>query len=266
MHLMAYILDTTSINMKKTIKLFWHILPLLLLCVKVSAQSSPVSSGGEASGSGGTASYTLGQVVFSSYSTKGGYIIEGVQQAYTDVELPISLLAFNATVTNNRQVALSWLTVSESNNQYFTIERSTDGVSFSMAIKVKGKGDKTSNQNYDAVDASPVSGISYYRLKQTDIDGRSTYSKSIKVNITASEGELSAYPNPTTTILNLRITDAVSKKLIYLIYSIDGKLIEQQKISTDLTAISTSKLINGTYLLQVKQNGATIKSFKIIKN
>ena len=64
MRLMAYILDTTSINMKKIIKLFCHTLLLVLLYVKVSAQSSPVSSAGEAVGSGGTASYSLGEVVF----------------------------------------------------------------------------------------------------------------------------------------------------------------------------------------------------------
>ena len=114
-------LDTTSKFMKKIIRLLFSTCLLLPLCTAmVSAQVSPVSSAGEARGSGGTASYSLGEVVFSSYSTKGGYIIEGVQQAYTNVELPISLLEFNATVTSNKQVALSWLTVSENNNQYFT--------------------------------------------------------------------------------------------------------------------------------------------------
>ena len=252
--------------MKKIIKLLCYSFLLLLSFIRVSAQMSPVSSGGEAIGSGGTASYSMGEVLFSSYTTSQGYIIEGVQQAYTDVELPISLLEFNATVTSSKQIAFSWITVSERNNQYFTIERSIDGISFSAVIKVKSKGNNLSNQSYNAMDASPNSGISYYRLKQTDIDGKNTYSKSIGVNITTSGGELSAYPNPTTTILNLRVSDATYKKLTYVMYTIDGKLIDEQKIKNDLTAIPTSKLVNGIYLLQIKQNNTTVKTFRVIKN
>ncbi len=253
--------------MKKTLKLFCYTALLLqLFTIEVNAQSSPVSSGGQAIGSGGTASYSLGEVVYTSHSSTNGYLIEGVQQAYTNAELPISLLEFNANVTSNKQIALSWITLSEFNNLYFTVERSTDGLSFSDVIKVDSKSNSANNQKYETTDASPCNGISYYRLKQTDVDGKSTYSKNIKVNIIPSEGELSAFPNPTTTILNLTIREAASKKLVYIIYTLDGKRIVEQKITNDLTTIPTSKLVNGAYLLQVKQNGTTIKTFRIIKN
>lgn len=253
--------------MKKILKLLCCAILLLPLCVtEVNAQSSPVSSGGEAVGSGGTASYSLGEVVYTGHTSVGGYVIEGVQQAYTSVELPISLLEFNASATSSKQIALSWITVSETSNQYFTIERSVDGVSFSDVIEVDSKGNNLGSQNYNATDESPYNGISYYRLKQTDIDGKSTYSKSIKVNVAASEGELLAYPNPTTTLLNLSIKDAANKKLVYIIYTVDGKRIDEQQINSDFTAIPTSKFINGIYLLQVKQNGTTIKTFRVIKN
>ena len=86
------------------------------------------------------------------------------------------------------------------------------------------------------------------------------------VTIPSTDSELSAYPNPTTTLLNLKIKDAVQKRFTYQVFSIDGKLIDQQKIFNDVTTISTSKFVKGAYLLQVKQNNSVIKTFRIIKN
>ena len=253
--------------MKKTLKLLCFTFVLMLLSfAEIEAQVSPVSSGGEATGSGGSASYSLGEVVYTSYSSSGGYVIEGVQQAYTDAELPISLLEFKASVTANKQIAISWATVSEQNNKYFTVERSSDGITFSSIQRLNSKGNTLASQLYGTLDATPFNGTSYYRLKQTDIDGKSTYSKSVMVTIPSTDSELSAYPNPTTTLLNLKIKDAVQKRLTYQIFSIDGKLIDQQKINNDVTTIPTSKLVNGAYLLQVKQNNSVIKTFRIIKN
>ena len=248
-------------------RLYFSALIFLLLSItKVKAQSSPVSSGGEASGSGGSASYSLGEVFFSSYATSGGYVIEGVQQAYSETELPITLLEFKASVNAIKQIDISWETVSERNNHFFTVERSANGISFSSVITLNSKGNSVGNQTYNTIDVTPYAGTSYYRLKQTDIDGKSTYSKSIAVSISTNDNELTAFPNPTTSLLNLSIKNAAFRKLTYQVFSTEGKLIEQQKITNDLTTISTSKLVNGAYLLQVIQNGITIKSFRIIKN
>lgn len=253
--------------MNKKIKLLCFTFVLgLLSSVGIVAQVNTVSSGGEATGSGGSASYTLGEVVYSSFKTNGGYVIEGVQQTYTDAELPISLFEFKASVTANKQIAINWATVSEQNNKYFTVERSSDGITFLSIQKLNSKGNTLASQLYSTIDATPLNGTSYYRLKQTDFDGKSTYSKSIMVTITSTDTELSAYPNPTTSLLNLKIKDALQKRLTYEIFSVDGKAIDQQKIKNDITTIPTSKLVNGAYLLQVKQNNSVIKTFRIIKN
>ena len=251
--------------MKKTIRLLFSSLVFLGFVAKPYAQSSPVASGGEASGSGGTASYSVGEVAYTTINSSGGIVIQGIQQAYTPADLPISLVEFNAVVTDQKQVALTWETVSEHNNQYFEVERSQDGLSFEKVLSVDSKGNSNNAQDYSALDASPLTGVSYYRLKQTDIDGKSTYSKSVSVNI-ANENELKAYPNPTTSILNLQISGAATRQLTYAIYAIDGKLVEEQKINNDLTIISTSNLSNGIYLLEVKDKNTLVKSFKLIKN
>lgn len=252
--------------MNNIFKLCLVLLILIGTSACVSAQGIPVAAGGNATGSGGTVSYSVGEVVYATKKTASGVVIEGIQQAYTSTELPISLLQFTATVVNKLQVQLNWETASETNNAYFEVERSTDGVSFSNVVTVKSKGNSASTLEYDAVDNTPETGISYYRLKQVDIIGKSTYSKSIAVSITPTEKELKVYPNPTTTILNLQISDATSRSLTYTLYTINGKLIEQQQINSNTTTITTSGLANGTYLLQVKDKSTLIKSFKIIKN
>ena len=244
--------------------LVWIILAGISTCAV--AQGIPVAAGGDAKGSGGTVSYSVGEAVYTTKKSASGFVIEGIQQGYSNAELPISLLAFTATVANKSQVQLSWETASETNNQYFQVERSSDGVSFTKILVVDSKGNSAGSQSYTAEDNSPITGISYYRLKQTDIDGKSIYSKSIAINIAPGDNELKAFPNPTTSILNLQVDNASARKLVFALFTIDGKLVTQQNIINNTTTITTSGLAVGTYMLQVRDKGNLIKSFKIIKN
>ncbi len=233
---------------------------------KSIAQNRPVSSGGVATGSGGTASYSVGEVAYTTITGNGGIVIEGLQQAYTTSDLPISLLQLTASVFNKNEVAINWTTVSEINNQYFTVQRSIDGVSYNDIAKIVGADNSVSKQCYQLIDSTPMNGISYYRLKQTDADGKESYSSIVSVNISTSESELTAYPNPTLSYLNLKISNMSSKKLGFRIVSLEGKVIFQQLIKDNLTTINTSTLNSGTYILSVTNDNTLIKSFKIIKN
>ena len=84
--------------------------------------------------------------------------------------LPIELLSFNA-VLENRIVKLTWKTASETNNDFFTLEKSKDGISWESFKTVDGAGSSSSILNYEDYDQNPYSGVSYYRLKQTDFNG-----------------------------------------------------------------------------------------------
>ncbi|MEO8761427.1 MAG: hypothetical protein ABI388_08610 [Bacteroidia bacterium] len=90
------------------------------------------------------------------------------------VVLPISLLSYNVTV-NRSEVNLDWSTSSETNNNYFTIERSADGKNFEEFARVKGAGTSTEKRNYATIDYAPLPGASYYRLSQTDFNGKMNY-------------------------------------------------------------------------------------------
>jgi hypothetical protein len=110
--------------------------------------------------------------------------------------LPIELVDFRA-LNMGTFVTLNWATATELNNDHFTIQRSTDGSEFASIATVKGAGNSKKEINYSFNDANPANGVSYYRLKQTDFDGKTTYSNVVKIN-RDEEATLMVSPNPST--------------------------------------------------------------------
>ena len=100
--------------------------------------------------------------------------------------LPIELLSFEAVPESN-YVLLNWSTASEINNDFFTIERSRDGINFNPIVQVKSAGNSTSTSYYSARDNNPLDGPTFYRLSQTDIDGKTVALNIISVNYNNSE-------------------------------------------------------------------------------
>ena len=115
--------------------------------------------------------------------------------------LPIELIYFDAKY-KNEVVDIAWSTGSEINNDYFTVERSPDGINFEMILTKPGAGNSTSKLYYSDVDPNPLIGYSYYRLKQTDYDGKFAYSEIKRVKSDSKgDGEsalhiTSVTPNP----------------------------------------------------------------------
>ena len=114
----------------------------------------------------------------------------------TNTPLPVELISFTAALKFDI-VELKWSTASELNNDHFTIERSTDLENFEVVATIPGNGTTNVIHHYNTLDPSPVYGRSYYRLKQTDFDGKYSYSD---VRVIDYEGpkfsSLRAYPNP----------------------------------------------------------------------
>lgn len=99
--------------------------------------------------------------------------------------LPIELLSFVGYTADNINV-LNWSTASETNNDYFTVEKSLNGLDWDKLFDVKGNGNSTTKINYIGYDRNPNQGVNYYRLKQTDFDGKSVTSKVISIDYTVS--------------------------------------------------------------------------------
>lgn len=116
----------------------------------------------------------------------------------TSVPLPVELISFSAEQTGS-SVSLAWTTATELNNDYFTVERSTDGTGYEQIAKVKGAGNSSQEIQYSTSDEKPVEGVNYYRLKQTDFNGRYEYSPVVAVPVSHA-GEFAVFPNPGTGI------------------------------------------------------------------
>jgi hypothetical protein len=140
--------------------------------------------------------------------------------------LPIRLVNFKATYQPaESRVKLEWLTAQEVNNDYFTIERSSDARHFSEIARIPGAGNSSEQLAYEYYDSQPLAGTAYYRLRQTDYDGKNTLSKIVSVT---ADGAFSwrVSPNLSNGNINL-LTSGEAESLEVRVFSSIGKLIYQ---------------------------------------
>jgi hypothetical protein len=153
--------------------------------------------------------------------------------------LPVELLKFTAT-TEGAKNHLTWATASETNNKGFDIERSRDGETFQTIGTVKAIG-KAGNYNF--IDAEPVNGTNYYRLRQIDFDGTATLSKVVSVT-TKGDKHLKVYP----TLVSNGFLTVDTEGRDYAIYNIFGQQVQSGKTTQRL---DVSALAKGAYILKV---------------
>ncbi len=119
--------------------------------------------------------------------------------------LPIELISFHATATSPGTVELTWATASEQDNAYFSIERSVDLLEWTTIISQSGAGNSSFQRNYGATDAEAMPGTSYYRLRQTDLNGVFTLSDVVPVNFPLlSSARPVILPNPSSGPFTVR--------------------------------------------------------------
>ena len=185
--------------------------------------------------------------------------------------LPVNLISFTAeAVIENEKygVVLKWKTASEKNNDYFTVERSVDGVNFEEVFRMKGAGNSNDFNNYFGVDEAPYKGISYYRLKQTDFNGDFEHFKMVSVQV-SSIGAIEMYPNPVKSELNISLESKKENAAIYIkIYNIQGKLIfsESKELQKGINnaVLAMDDFTQGVYFITVENEGQ-IEKMKFFK-
>jgi hypothetical protein len=117
-------------------------------------------------------------------------------------------------VFQDNAVRTLWTTETEYNNDYFTVERSADGAAWTAIGQVEAAGNSTQRTDYSFTDESPLSGISYYRIRQTDNNGDVSYSDIASVNAPNALKDVTVYPNPTESQVRVSGLGAQSFKLI----------------------------------------------------
>lgn len=157
--------------------------------------------------------------------------------------LPVSLMDFSASVFGDN-IELKWSTASELNNDFFSIERSFDGTSFTELARISGSGTINEIRNYSLMTSSFTKAI-FYRLSQTDFDGSHELLKTIYLQVNPFSHDL-VYPNPIHQGESIQLRN-ISTIKDWSIYSLIGQVVH----SGSQDVIRTSHLSKGIYILKV---------------
>lgn len=177
---------------------------------------------------------------------------------YRDWVFPVELVDFQATALSAEAVRLDWLTAHELNNDHFVIEKKVkDGHDYEVIAEVKGAGTTDEVQEYSFVDQTAMGAVNYYRLKQVDIDGTSTYSKMVEVRINTTQNPVyTLYPNPATRFINLKAVGQLEYNRSIELINMQGQPLYHGKLSANetfqVTTIPLESLPTGMYFVRVQ--------------
>lgn len=169
--------------------------------------------------------------------------------------LPVTYRAYNVVLEANQEVKIDWITTSEVNADYYAVQRSIDGKSFSEIGLVSTIGNESTENSYAFVDANAPVGTSFYRIEQVDRNGSAAFTEVKQVQKSGQAGlDITASPNPTTDYLQLRgdMTGGTAE-----LYDLSGKLTLKTEIASDHGTLDVTTLPSGMYVLKVKTSKGT---------
>ena len=219
--------------------------------ITVTNSGTPTHNGSTINISGGSFTPNTPTVVTYSGSCPSSIIV-----------LPIELTQFEGHCINN-QITLIWQTATETNNKVFNIERSFDGVNFSVIGGVNGAGNSTNLINYSFVDKSLKSNANaYYRLAQQDYNGKSSQSEIIFVEHTCGTKaniEISLFPNPVNEHLALNLTLFQSANVMVEVQNDMGQMVkiipvQLLDIGIQTIQVDVADLPQGVYFFTIISN------------
>ncbi len=177
--------------------------------------------------------------------------------------LPIELFQFDAELINVDEVLISWLTGSEKDNDYFTIERSQNGQDWEEIKYVQGAGNSSQVIQYQDWDLRPFYGVSYYRLKQTDFNGEYTYS-AVKAINNKTLFDISVYPNPASDQITIEFGEEEQTS-----FSIRNSI--GTEIPVDIQYLNGKAVVNlrgfssGLYFVIIERDGVLQQEKFVVK-
>lgn len=173
--------------------------------------------------------------------------------------LPIKISDFSLE-SEKDGVAIRWTTASESNNDYFTIERMMPERSFEAIGTVSGAGNSSVLRNYDFIDHDPFPGINYYRLKQTDFDGGSTYTDVKMIEYRSGQSFGISYDRHS----NEMTLHSTAENITLAVVNLSGSIVESVEITDVDKSIQLPDLPTGLYIATIS-DGRNRESFKFCR-
>ena len=177
--------------------------------------------------------------------------------AHAMVPLPLTLLQFTAAKQSNTSI-LQWQTGQEQNSRDFVIERSSDGSNYSTLGTVAAAGTSNTKRYYNYTDIAPLEGNNYYRLKQRDLDGQSTYSP-VRVLAFTMAGNLMWYSTGTNAA-EVRLHNGSNE--LYTILDMAGNTLRTSRLSSGVASISG--LPSGVYFVKVVNYAGNELTVKVL--
>jgi hypothetical protein len=180
-----------------------------------------------------------------------------------NLALPVTWLSVTGKLQNGQSI-IDWATATESNTANFIVEHSIDGRNYTALETLPAAGYSNSRKDYQYIHAAPVYGNNYYRIKQTDLDGRYSYSEVLVLKNNNGRTGVTIAPNPVQNEVILYFSEA-SNKTIQL-HSMNGALLRTEKINgaANRHIINMVGMAPGVYILQVSTKKG-VESYKIIK-
>ena len=169
--------------------------------------------------------------------------------------LPVELVSFTATC-EDEYVGLKWITESEINADYFTVESSLDGFAWQQINQQQANGTTFIQHAYTYNDSTRNASLVYYRLKQYDLDGNVSLEKIIASNcIVNNDFSFDLYPNPNNGQFNVAIHSTIQKDAQIGVYTADGKLVENKSVAltsgSNLFPLSLTEVATGIYFVHL---------------
>ncbi|MEP5613680.1 MAG: T9SS type A sorting domain-containing protein [Cyclobacteriaceae bacterium] len=184
--------------------------------------------------------------------------------------LPIELISFSAE-NAAEGVNLNWSTATELNNDFFTIERSLDGETFTDLVEIDGAGNSSSTLSYEFTDTGVSEGIYFYRLKQTDFDGKGSYSEIIAIYHTTEvvSDQLKLYPNPVNGETFYVSTENLAHGIDFEVSILDlgGRAIKSQLLRREFNnvlSVDVSGIENGVYVIRLRSEQGSMEAKIVI--
>ncbi|PSK90302.1 T9SS type A sorting domain-containing protein [Taibaiella chishuiensis] len=168
--------------------------------------------------------------------------------------LPVTMDKLTGKLNPKGMAELNWKTLAEQNNKGFQVQRSEDGITF-RTIGFVASGAEGGNSKaalaYGFTDANAVNGTAYYRLLQTDIDGKTEWSNTVRLSAqTKNAFELVAVPNPVKDKVSVRIYGERGSQARILITDLNGKTVRRLQVTADETNVDLGAVPGGIYLLK----------------
>lgn len=166
--------------------------------------------------------------------------------------LPVALISFDANCSEENTL-LTWTTASETNNDYFTVEKSSNGIDFKEIGRITGNGNSNSIIDYYWTDSSPKVGAVYYRLKQTDFDGKFEYHNTI-TTACFKKSKIVISPNPFKTDFMVTLPEEWDLPIHVQVIDYLGRSVKSMRVAQETPFMNislTESLTMGTYFIKI---------------